>query len=42
MIIAIGLVSVSYSKWIKWSWKLFVAEFGFSAAIMALMVYIGY
>ena len=42
MIIAIGLVSVSYSKWIKWSWKLFVAEFGFSGAIMALMVYIGY
>lgn len=42
MIIAIGLVSVSYSKWIKWSWKLFVAEFSFSAAIMALMVYIGY
>ena len=42
MIIAIGLVSVSYTKWIKWSWKLFVAEFAFSAAIMALMVYIGY
>lgn len=42
MIIAIGLVSVSYAKWIKWSWKLFVAEFGFSAAIMALMVAINY
>lgn len=42
MIIAIGLVSVSYAKWIKWSWKLFVAEFAFSAGIMALMVAISY
>ncbi len=42
MIIAIGLVSVSYAKWIKWSWKLFVAEFAFSASIMALMVAINY
>ncbi len=42
MIIAIGLIGVSYGKWIKWSWKLFVAEFGFSALIMLLMVAINY
>ena len=42
MIIAIGLIGVSYGKWIKWSWKLFVGEFIFSAAIMLLMVAINY
>ncbi len=42
MIIAIGLISVSYGKWIKWSWKLFAAEFAFSALIMVLMVAINY
>lgn len=42
MIIAIGLIGVSYGKWIKWSWKLFVAEFGFSALVMLLMVAINY
>ncbi len=42
MVIAIGLVGVTYGKWIKWSWKLFVAEFGFSALIMMLMVAINY
>lgn len=42
MIIAIGLVGVSYTKWIKWSWKLFVGEFAFSALIMILMVAINY
>ncbi len=42
MVIAIGLVGVSYGKWIKWSWKLFVGEFIFSAAIMILMVAINY
>ncbi len=42
MIIAIGLVGISYGKWIKWSWKLFVGEFIFSAAIMLLMVAINY
>ena len=42
MIIAIGLINVSYAKWIKWSWKLFVAEFAFSTLIMLLMVYINY
>ncbi len=42
MIIAIGLIGVSYGKWIKWTWKLFAAEFGFSALIMAFMVAINY
>ena len=42
MIIAIGLIGVSYGKWIKWSWKLFVAEFAFSALIMLFMVAINY
>lgn len=42
MIIAIGLINVSYAKWLKWSWKLFVAEFAFSALVMLLMVHINY
>ena len=42
MIIAIGLIGVSYGKWIKWSWKLFVAEFAFSALVMLFMVAINY
>ena len=42
MIIAIGLVGVSYGKWIKWSSKLFIGEFILSAAIMLLMVAINY
>ncbi len=42
MIIAIGLVGVSYGKWLKWSWKLFVSEFIFSAFMMLLMVAINY
>ncbi len=42
MIIAIGLIGVSYGKWIKWSWKLFAAEFAFSALVMAFMVAINY
>ena len=42
MIIAIGLVGVSYGKWLKWSWKLFLFEFIFSAAMMLLMVSINY
>ena len=42
MIIAIGLIGVSYGKWIKWSWKLFVAEFAFSTLVMLFMVAINY
>lgn len=42
MIIAIGLVGVSYGKWLKWSWKLFIAEFAAAAGFMMLMVAINY
>lgn len=42
MIIAIGLVGISYGKWTKWSYKLFIGEFLFSAVIMLLMVAINY
>ena len=42
MIIAIGLINVSYGKWIKWTWKLFLGEFIFSAIIMLIMVAINY
>jgi uncharacterized ion transporter superfamily protein YfcC len=42
MVIAIGLVGISYAKWIKWSWKLFFAEFAFSALLMIFMVAINY
>ena len=37
MIIAIGLINVSYGKWLKWTWKLFLGEFIFSAIIMLIM-----
>ncbi len=42
MIIAIGLVNVSYGKWLKFSWKLFIAEFVFAVAAMMFMVAIQY
>lgn len=42
MIIAIGLIGVSYGKWLKFSWPLFVAEGIVSVAIMLLAVRIGY
>lgn len=42
MVIAIGIIGVSYGKWIKWSWKLFVAEFAFSALVMLFMVAVNY
>lgn len=42
MIIAIGLVGVSYAKWLKFSWPLFVIEGIISVAVMMLAVFIGY
>ena len=42
MIIAIGLVGVSYGKWLRWSWKLFLMEFALSAVVMLGMVAIHY
>ena len=42
MIIAIGIVNVSYGKWLRWTWKLFALEFLVSAAFMLFMVFINY
>ncbi len=42
MIIAIGLVGVSYGKWLRWSWKLFALNGLVSALMLALCVVIGY
>ena len=42
MIIAIGMVSVSYKKWLKWSWKLFAVEGVISLVFMLLAVAINY
>ncbi len=42
MIIAIGLVNVSYGKWLKFSWKLFALEGIASVALMLLAVAINY
>ena len=42
MIIAIGLVGVSYIKWLRFSWPLFVIEGIISVAVMMLAVFIGY
>lgn len=42
MIIAIGMVGISYKKWLKWSWKLFVLEGVVSLAFMMLAVAVHY
>ncbi len=42
MIIAIGLVSVSYGKWLKFSWKLFLLEGIASVALMLTAIAINY
>lgn len=42
MIIAIGLVNVSYGKWLKFTWKLFLAEAILAIAIMHFSIFIGY
>ena len=42
MILAIGLVGVSYGKWLRFTWKLFLAEGGVSVAVMLFAVWIGY
>lgn len=42
MIIAIGLVGVSYGKWLRWTWKLFLANAIFSALILVLCVAVNY
>lgn len=42
MIIAIGIIGVSYTKWLKFSWPLFVIEGIISVAVMMLAVFAGY
>lgn len=42
MIICIGMINVTYGKFLKWSWKLFAAIFAASAAIIWFAVKIGY
>ena len=42
MIICIGMINVTYGKFIKWTWKLFLAIFAASAAFVWLAVKIGY
>lgn len=42
MILAIGMVGVSYKKWIKWSWKLFALESLIAAGFMMLAVAVNY
>lgn len=42
MIVAIGLVNISYGKWLKFSWKLFALEGIVSVALMLLAVAVNY
>ncbi|MDR1464995.1 MAG: AbgT family transporter [Oscillospiraceae bacterium] len=42
MIIAIGLIHVSYSKFLRWTWKLFLALFALTVLILGGAVLIGY
>lgn len=42
MILAIGMVGVSYKKWLKWSWKLFALEGIISVGFMLFAVAINY
>lgn len=42
MIIAIGIIGVSYTKWLRFSWPLFVIEGIISVAVMMLAVMLGY
>jgi len=42
MIIAIGLIGVSYPKWLKFSWKLFIMEGIVAVAVMFFAVTVNY
>ncbi len=42
IIIAIGLVNVTYGKWLKFSWKLFAGQLVVSVAVMFFSIFIGY
>ena len=42
MIIAIGLIGVSYGKWLRFTWKLFAMEGVVAVAVMLFAVWVGY
>ncbi len=42
MIIAIGIVNISYGKFLRWSWKLFAVELIVSVSMLMLALAIGY
>ena len=42
MIVAIGIVNITYGKWLKFSWKLFALEGIISVALMLLSIAINY
>ncbi len=42
MILAIGMVGVSYKNWLKWSWKLFLTEGVVAVIFMLLAVALNY
>jgi len=42
MIICIGMINITYGKFLKWSWKLFAAIFAASALFIWIAVKIGY
>ena len=42
MIIAIGLIGVSYGKWLRFTWKLFLGEAVVAVAVMLFAVWVGY
>ncbi|MBQ9393465.1 MAG: YfcC family protein [Oscillospiraceae bacterium] len=42
MIIAIGLIGVSYGKWLRFTWKLFAMEAVVAVAVMLFAVWVGY
>jgi len=42
MILAIGMVGISYGRYMKWFWKLFLAQMALSVAAMLVAAAIGY
>ncbi|MBO4893847.1 MAG: YfcC family protein [Clostridia bacterium] len=42
MIIAIGLLNISYGKWLRYTWKLFVAEGLLAVAMMHFAIFVNY
>ena len=42
LLICLGLTTVRYSKWLKWSWPLWLALLAISVAFLGIAVAIGY